>query len=119
MPNDLSDYFASLSEPDKGAVARVVAEVRKLVPDVTEGRSYGMPCLVYRGKALLAVVVRKSWIAAYPYSGKAIAVAEKDLSGFETTSGSVHFTAEHPLPSEAIRALTEARRAEIDNAEPH
>ncbi|MCL1801121.1 MAG: DUF1801 domain-containing protein [Promicromonosporaceae bacterium] len=117
MPNDVTEYLTTLAEPSRSVVNHVIAEARLLVPDATEGRSYGMPCLMHLGKPLLAVIVRKNWIAAYPYSGKAIAAAQKELAGFDITSGSVHFTPDHPLPARAIQALVTARRSEIENSD--
>jgi len=36
------------------------------------------------------------------------------LGDFETTTGSVHYSADHPLPDAVVRRIVEARRDEID-----
>ena len=36
------------------------------------------------------------------------------MSDFETTSGSIHYSAHHQLPDAIVRRIVEALRAEID-----
>jgi uncharacterized protein YdhG (YjbR/CyaY superfamily) len=72
-----------------------------------------MPCLIWQGKPLAAVMVRKNYISLYPYSSRAISAAAPLLAGFATTSGSVHFTPERPIPEPALAAIIAARAAEI------
>ena len=113
MAKEVTHYIAGLEGPNRKAVAAVVKRVRVLMPEVEEGVSYAMPALLWHGKALLAVVVRKRFIAVYPFSGKVISALAGDLAAFRTTSGSVSFTPEAPLPGAVIDKLVKARRAEI------
>lgn len=73
-----------------------------------------MAALIYRGKGLVATVRRKGFLSLYAYSGTVIASLSDALKDFDTTSGSVHYSADQQLPDAVIRRIVEARRAEID-----
>lgn len=49
-----------------------------------------------------------------PYSGAVIASVLDVLNDFDTTSGSIHYSAQHQLPEAVVRRIVQARRAEID-----
>jgi len=115
---EVGEYLSTIDGPDRDALARVIALARDVVPEAQEGTSYAMPALLYRDKGLLATVRTKKFLSLYPYSGAVIASVHDALTGFETTSGSVHYSADHPLPDDAVRRIVEARRAEIDAKAP-
>jgi uncharacterized protein YdhG (YjbR/CyaY superfamily) len=73
-----------------------------------------MAALIYRGKGLIATVRAQKFLALYPYSGAVVAANLDVLENFETTSGSIHYSAEHQLPDATLRRIVQARRAEID-----
>lgn len=112
--SELTDYLASLSEPERSVVTAAYALARELVPDAVDGVGYGMPALRYRGKPLLAIKAAKDHLGLYPFSPAAIEAAAGHLAGFSTSKGTVRFTAAHPLPPAAVEAIVLARRAEIE-----
>lgn len=111
---EVGEYLSTVDGADRAALERVYAIAREAVPDAEEGRSYAMAALLYRGKGLIATVRAKRFLSLYPYSGAVIASLSDALSDFETTSGSVHYSADHQLPDALVRRIVEARRAEID-----
>ena len=111
---DVADYLAAVEEPHRTALARVYAVAAEVVPEAVEGTSYAMAALIYRGKGLIAAVRVKKFLSLYPYSGSVLAHLAGDLTEFESTSGSLHFSAEHPVPDDLLRRIVELRRAEID-----
>lgn len=111
---EVSAYLSTIDGADRDALERVIAIARDVVPEADEGTSYAMPALLYRDKGLLATVRTTKFLSLYPYSGTVIASVLDALSDFETTSGSVHYSADHPLPDAVVRRIVEARRAEID-----
>ncbi len=112
----MGDYVASLAGAERDAVARVMDRARELVPDVEEGRSYGMPALRHRGRPLLAVVVTKSHIGLYPFSPPVIAAMAGALAAFDVSKGTIRFRPDAPLPDDALDRIVLARRDEIDTA---
>ncbi|MET7133065.1 DUF1801 domain-containing protein [Cellulosimicrobium sp. MI9406] len=110
----VSDYLAGADEPDRVALARVVEIARDVAPAATEGTSYGMPALLYRGKALLSAMASAKHLAVYPFSPAAVAAVEPRLDGFSHAKGTVRFSRDHPLPDDVVRDLVATRVAEID-----
>ena len=110
----VDEFFESLDSDERAAFERVRAIVTELAPDVGQGTSYGVPALMYAAKPLLGFHAGKGFLSLYPYSGDVVTALRERLPGFETTSGSVHFSAEEPLPDEAVRAMVELRVAEIE-----
>jgi uncharacterized protein YdhG (YjbR/CyaY superfamily) len=112
---DVSDYLSTVDDDeDRAALERVYAIAKEVVPDAEEGTSYAMAALLHRGKGLVATVRAKKFLSLYPYSGRVIAAVSDALTDFETTTGSIHYSAAHPLPEPVVRRIVEARRAEID-----
>jgi len=113
----VDDYLAGLDESDRTQIERVYGIARDEVPDAEQGTGYGMPALVYRGKPLLSVMRAKKHIGIYPFSPTAVAsVADAvgEIVGTGLDKGTIRFQPEHPLPESVIRALVEARRAQIE-----
>ena len=110
----VSTYLSSVDGPDRAALERVYAIAQEIVPEAEQGTSYAMAALLYRGKGLIAAVRAKKFMSVYPFSGEVVAAHRDVLANFETTSGSIHFSAEHQLPDATLRRIVQARRAEID-----
>lgn len=114
MGTEVSDYLNKFDGDERAAMERVYAMGREVAPEAVEGTSYAMAALIYRGKGLIATVRGKSFLSIYPFSGVVIANHLNILDGFETTTGSIHYSAEKQLPDAALRHIIEARRDEID-----
>jgi uncharacterized protein YdhG (YjbR/CyaY superfamily) len=113
-PSRTRTYLSTVEGADRDALQRVYALAREVVPDAEEGTSYAMAALLYRGKGLIATVRAKKFLSLYPYSGAGTASVLEELSDFETTTGGIHYSADHQLPNAIVRRIVEARRAEID-----
>jgi uncharacterized protein YdhG (YjbR/CyaY superfamily) len=111
---DVADYLATVEEPHRAELARVYAIAAAVVPGAVEGTSYAMAALLYRGKGLIATVRAKKFLSLYPYSGTVLSDLAGDLTDFETTSGSLHYSIEHPVPDDLLRRIVALRRDEID-----
>lgn len=110
----VTDYLGGVDEPDRATLTRVVEVARGVVPDATEGTSYGMPALLYRGKALLSAMASANHLAVYPFSPAAVTAVDARLDGYSHAKGTVRFSSDHPLPDDVVRDLVAARVAEID-----
>jgi uncharacterized protein YdhG (YjbR/CyaY superfamily) len=110
----LGNYLAIVNEPSQSALRHVYAVALELVPEAEEAVYYGMPCLKYQGKGLVAAMATQNFLSLYPFSG--LERLGVDLSGFETTKGSVHFSAEHPIPDALLERIITARLHAITRA---
>jgi uncharacterized protein YdhG (YjbR/CyaY superfamily) len=114
----VDDYLQDLPEARRAALERVRSVVRESVPDIEEGRSYGMPAFRYRGRPLLAFAATKQHLGLYPCSGWVVDQMREDLRDFSLSSGAIRFTEDHPLPDAAVRRMLELRRREIEEGRP-
>lgn len=115
----IDDYLADLTSADRDAIDRVYAIARHEAPDAEQGKGYGMPALVYRGKSLLSVMRAKKHIGIYPFSPDAVAAVAAILEGHPGVSvdkGTIRFQPEHPIPSDVIEKLVRTRLAQIGDA---
>lgn len=108
----IDDYLTTLSGAEKVAIEHMYGIVREMVPEATEGMSYAMPAFKYKGKSLVAIIANKDFLSLYPFG--AVEKLDLDLSAFECTSGSIHFTAEKPISDELLRKIIAARVQQID-----
>lgn len=111
----VDDYLDELDPADRAVVAHVYDVVRTAVPDLEQGKSYGMPALLYRGKALISVMRTRKHFGVYPYSGRVPAVVAETVEELDYDKGTIRFQPDRPLSDDTIRAIVAARVAEIDD----
>ena len=112
----VDEYLSELDDADREAVDRVYALAREEAPDAEQGKGYGMPALVYRGKPLISVMRAKKHIGIYPFSPDAVTAVAADVQAVEGTGldkGTVRFQPGHPLPDDVVRALVRFRMHQI------
>ena len=113
----VDDYLSELEATDRDVIDRVYALARDEVPDAEQGRGYGMPALVYKGKPLISVMRAKKHIGLYPFSPDAVSSVAAEVGAVEGTGldkGTIRFQPEHPLPEDVVRRLVRRRRDQID-----
>lgn len=110
----VDDYLEQLDPADRAVIGHLYDVVRAALPDVEQGTSYGMPALLYRGKALISVMRTRKHIGVYPYSGRVPAVVAESFGELDYDKGTIRFQPAQPLPDAAIRAIVAARAEEID-----
>jgi len=112
--HEVDDYLAGRDEPARSALAHVRDIALDEVPDAEQGKGYGMPALLHDGRPFLSMMQAKKHLAIYPFSGRVVDEVRGDLDGFSLSSGTIRFTAEHPVPEEIIRRVIRLRVAEIE-----
>lgn len=112
----VTQAIADAPEPTRTRLEHYRQRAVRLVPEATEGMSYGMPALRYRGRPLIAVVPTRSGYSAYPFSSAVVDVAAPLPPDARRTKGGLGFTEATPLPDAAFDALVTGRRDEIDAA---
>jgi uncharacterized protein YdhG (YjbR/CyaY superfamily) len=110
----VTDYLAAREGENQKALEHVIAVAREVAPDVTEGESYGMPALLYRGKGFAAAMEAKQHLGLYPFSGSVLPSLADELGDFEWSPGALQFTAEHPVPDDLLRRILADRKSQID-----
>jgi uncharacterized protein YdhG (YjbR/CyaY superfamily) len=116
MADEIDNYVASLPEPIRSRVAEIYSEARAIVPEATEGVSYAMPALLYKGKGLLAVMSTKHHIGIYPFGNLAELGEAATAAGLGTTKGSIHLRDGQSLPDGLLEELILRKVRRIDEA---
>jgi uncharacterized protein YdhG (YjbR/CyaY superfamily) len=107
----IDEYLAGMGGKEKQVIEHMYMIVREMVPDATEELNYAMPAFKYKGKGLVAIMANKEFFSLYPFGN--VENLGLDLSEFECTTGSIHFSAEHPVSDSLLREIIEARLRQI------
>ena len=110
--NEIDAYLDALEEPKRSTLARLRDTIMAIVPDAEQGISYGMPAFRLRGKTVAGFAAFKNHLSYLPHSGSVIPQLGKELEGYTSTSGSLHFPVDQPLPEALVRKLLTVRMAE-------
>lgn len=109
--DEVDAYLAGVEEPKRSTLEAVRRSIRAVVPDADEGISYGMPAFRVDGQVVAGLAAFKKHLAYLPHSGSVLADLGDELSGYDRTSGSLHFAIDQPLPDDLVRRLVEAKLA--------
>lgn len=106
---EVDDYLAGVAEPGRGTLEALRRSILAVVPDAEQGISYGMPAFKVAGKVVAGFAAFKKHLSYLPHSGEVLADVADRLEGYEQTAGSLHFSADVPLPDDLVGALVEAK----------
>ena len=107
-------YLAALAPDHRDLLSAVRTRVQQLVPDATELISYGMPAFKLHGRFLLSYAAWKRHCSLYPPGDELLERHAAALHGYGRTKGSLHFTAEQPLPAGFLDDFIRDRVAAVD-----
>ncbi len=110
---EVDAYLDGVPEPQRSTLAQVRAALEALLPDAEQLITYGSPTFKVRGKGVAGFAAFARHCSYLPMSGTVTAALEAELAGYETTKGSVKFAVDEPLPEPILRALVDARLAEL------
>ncbi|MFZ6992074.1 iron chaperone [Curtobacterium sp. RRHDQ66] len=116
MTDVVADSLSTQEPAVRSVLARVYEIAAERVPSATPGTSYGMPALLLRGKGLVVATGNARFPSVYPSIGAVVPALGHRLDGSETTTGSIHCSADRTLPDAVVERLVDLRRAEIKRA---
>ena len=108
----IDEYLAGLSTENQRALQKVRRAVHAAAPKAEECISYGMPAFRLNGKLIAGFKAAANHCSFHPMSGDTVATLKADLSGYETSKGTIKFSARAGLPATLVRKLVKARLAE-------
>jgi len=108
------EYLSGLSDEERQALQAVIDEVSAAAPQATEGRSYGVPAFLYKGKPLLGFAATKDHLSLYPFSPQVLEAVQAELDGYGLSKGSIRFTVDRPIPAQVLAEMVGRRMREID-----
>jgi uncharacterized protein YdhG (YjbR/CyaY superfamily) len=113
VPRNVDEYLARVPEPARSTLNRIRAVIRSAVPPAaTETISYGMPAFRYK-EVLVWFAAFSDHCSLFP-TASVIEAFKKELQGFYTSKGTIHFPTDKPLPAALIKKLVKARVAQVE-----
>ncbi len=107
-------YLASLPAEKRGPLQRLRRAIRAAAPRAEEGFSYALPAFRINGRPLAAYGAAAKHCSFFPMSPAVIRAHAAALKGYDTSKGTIRFSAENPLPLALVRKLIKARLAELE-----
>jgi hypothetical protein len=111
---EVETYLAGLEDGDAEVIRGYYARALTLVPEAVPGRKYGMACLTYRDRGLVAIIRTEAGFSLFPFGSEPVALARPLLDGLPTTRGGVQFTADRGVPDAAYEGMVRWTRDHID-----
>jgi uncharacterized protein YdhG (YjbR/CyaY superfamily) len=112
-PRTIDEYLAGLSAENRTALQKVRRAVHAAAPRAEECISYGMPAFRLNGKLIAGFRGAANHCSFHPMSGATVRTLKAELVGYDTSPGTIRFSARAGLPATLIRKLVRARIAEI------
>ena len=110
-PDAVTRFLAALPADRRTSLQRLRRIIRAAAPGAQDCIAYGLPSLRVNGRYLVSYGAAKHHLAFYP--GSVLSLSKKELAGFATTKGSIHFQPDRPIPAALVRKLVKARLARI------
>ncbi len=107
------DEYIAIYPGDVRAILEKIRElIRETAPGATETISYGIPTFDFAGKHLVHFAAFKNHISFFPTSSP-IPMFAKELTGYETSKGTIRFPLDKPIPYSLIKKITKYRLGEL------
>ncbi len=103
-PKTVSEFIKAAPRESRAHLREIRACIRKAAPGAKEGLKWGMPAYTDR-RILVMFAGYRHHVGFYPTSS-AIRAFKKDLAGYKTSTGSIQFPLDRPLPKSLIRKIT-------------
>ena len=112
-PKTIGDYLGQVADGEKREALEQLREViRGAAPGAEEYISYGLAAFRVEGKPLVAFGAAEKHCAFYLMSGSTVEAYKEELTGYDTSKGTIRFQPSRPLPKTLVRKLVKARMAE-------
>lgn len=112
---NVDEYLATLSEDKRASLEKLRKTIKAAVPKAEECISYGLAAFRLNGKPLVAFGATANHCAFYPMSSTVVASLQDELEDYDTSTGTIRFQPDKPLPASLVRKLIKTRIEE--NAE--
>lgn len=107
----IDEYLDALPEKEMIALHRLRKIIKSMVPMAEEIISYQIPVFKYH-YSLVGFAAFKNHCSFFVMSKEVMKKFKEDLKSYRTATGTIHFTAEKPLPATLIKRIVKARMKE-------
>ena len=100
-----NDLISKLTTDQRAEFDRIKAVVMKLTPDAELTVSYGLLTFRYHSKGLLGWAAGKNFYSLYPFGKAVIEMLSDELTKYDGTPGSVHYSLDEPMPESLVEKI--------------
>jgi len=112
-PKNVDEYLARVPQPARSTLSKIRVAIRSAAPpEALETISYGMPAFKHK-KVLVWFAAFSNHCSLFP-TASVIETFKKELKGFSTSKGTIHFPTDKPLSAALVKKLVRARVAQIE-----
>jgi uncharacterized protein YdhG (YjbR/CyaY superfamily) len=105
-------YLRAVPPAPRAALQKLRKTIKAAAPEATEVISYGMPMFKHHGM-LVGFAAFKGHCSLFMSTAITNAL-KKELAPYDTSKGTIRFTADKPLPATLVRKLVKARIAQLE-----
>jgi uncharacterized protein YdhG (YjbR/CyaY superfamily) len=98
-PASVEDYLAALPARPRAALERLRQTIQAAAPEATEAIGHLIPTFRDHGQPLVAYASFKDRCGFFPRSTRIVEMHREELEPYYAGKGTLHFTAERPLPT--------------------
>ena len=110
-PETIDEYLANVEPDAREALERLRRIIRSAAPMAVETITYRVPVFKLNGM-LVGFGAAKDHCAFYPCNGAVVKMFKKELKDFDTSTGSIRFQPDKPLPVALVKKIVKTRMAE-------
>ena len=108
----IDEYISTFPEDIQVILQEIRKTIREGAPEAEEAMGYGVPAFRLKGEYLAYFAAFKKHVGFYPMPS-AIKKFEKELSGYETSEGTIKFPLDKPIPFALIKKIVQFRVKEV------
>jgi uncharacterized protein YdhG (YjbR/CyaY superfamily) len=106
-------YLASLPTDVRKRVREMRAAIRAVAPEAIEGRAYGLIGYKLDGRPFVYCAGFKRHTSLFPMTASIRRAHAAELEGYRTSTGTIQFPLDRPLPTAFVKRLVRTRLAEM------
>ena len=107
------EYMTALPPRSRRRMQEIRRIIRAVAPRATETFSYRIPGFRLDGKVFVYYAAFKGHTSLYPMGAKIRRAHAAALKGYKTSTGTIQFPLDQPLPTALVKRLVRARAAEV------
>jgi uncharacterized protein YdhG (YjbR/CyaY superfamily) len=106
--NDVDEYMSMVPEKERAVLSELRRTIRAAAPMAEESMSYQMPAFSHHGP-LVFFAAFKNHLGFYGVSKKVLDTLRSELRPYRTSTTTLHFSADNPLPASLVTRIVRAR----------
>jgi len=107
-PKDIDDYLKRYPENVRSTLGMLRNWIKQAAPKAEEAITYHIPTFKYKG-ALVGFGATKKHCAFYVMSNTALKSFKEELKDYDTSTGTIRFPHDTPLPAKLVKRIVKER----------